>query len=119
MERPARAEQQAQVDIGGLGDHALVEQGADLLGERGQGRLPHLLAGQHRGVTAGRGPDQLGGLGVHPLAVGAPRVDAGPAGGHQPAQALGAGEAVRVGGVQDLGDVQGDGGPDQPEQHQR
>jgi hypothetical protein len=38
-ERPAGAEDQARVDVGGLGDDALVEQVVDLVGDR----LEHVL----------------------------------------------------------------------------
>ncbi len=119
MERPAGTEDQAQVHIGRLGDHAVVEDDPDLLGERGQRRLPHLLTGRHRGITVGMDPQEFGGLLVDLMRIPVLRVDPGPAGGDKPGKAFGFAEAVRIGGVQGLGDVEDNRRAHQPEQRQR
>jgi hypothetical protein len=48
VERPAGAQDQAQVDVGGRGDDALVEHQPDLLRQRVQCPVPHLRTGQWR-----------------------------------------------------------------------
>src|SRR5690606_912159 len=57
-DRPAGAEDHAQVDVLRRGDHALLEHDADLLGERAERAQPHLL-GRGRAVAAGEDGPRL------------------------------------------------------------